>query len=66
MVHIEKFFFSFMELIEFYKMFLNYDMFLLIVEETNRYGKQKDLKFPDTSVEQIKRFNKICLYMDLM
>ncbi|PIO63845.1 hypothetical protein TELCIR_14541, partial [Teladorsagia circumcincta] len=55
---------------DYFELFLNDELLDLIVLETNRYGRKemqdKEKEWTDTTVEEIKKFLGICLYMGLV
>ena len=58
--------FNCIEPIQYYELFLNREILDLIVLETNRYGKEKNEQFQETSTDEIKKFTGLCLQMGVV
>nr|CDJ95415.1 similar to predicted protein [Haemonchus contortus] len=54
------------EPIDFYELYLNGEMLLLIVGGTNRQGRAKDSNFQDTGPAEIKKFMGLCIQMGVV
>ncbi|KJH43099.1 hypothetical protein DICVIV_10901 [Dictyocaulus viviparus] len=53
------------EPVHFYELFMT-DVWDLVVNETNKYGQEKDQTWESTTVEEMKRFIGLCLQMGIV